>query len=540
MLSSFQYTTATDSSSNVENALGNGLVIMVYFWDSTCADCSTSDDIMDDIEDYYGTSVYIISLNLDNGETTLVNLYDIEELPTVVIYDELAEHLTDEPYAILRGLKTFAYYSSKINEALVYDDNLRASAETFYLNAERYFDLEEYDTSKYYYESAKEIYDDLGDVYNSITCSQRIIKCDKYIEANADLSSADDYYSEGSYVLAKEQYQSALTNFDFLSDDAKVSYCNSQIQKCELYPSLQSDYDDALLLMSANDYASALTLLGYVKTGYSSLEEDEVVSDIDVLINKCNDYILAANYYSEATSALNNQNYELAISKYQYAKDIYEDYSDSEKVSLCDQNIAIAQQFLNLQTPVPTTPPSNSTFNIDRKYLLYGGGGFALLLIFLALFVHARSNGNKTYIPKEKPKKNVSAIKRASEQFTEDEGAPSSIDLGSEGVQQTLEERPPAANEELDSFVSFQEKTINIKNSLLVNFVQWVDEFFDELDPSNKDNYFIYRERFDELYAFYARSFSSDEAYLDQGLMDIAKSRLQQIQSKLNDMMDVI
>jgi len=537
MLSSFNQVTALDSSGIVEDALKKNVVIVVYFWDSECADCPTCENIIDDIDDFYGASIYIISLNLDNGETALVNLYDIETLPTVVIYDELDRYLTDEPYLIIEGLKTFAYYSSKINEALDYDDNLRASADTYFHNAEQYFNINDYENSKYYYEKAKAIYDSLGDVFNSITCSQKIIKCDRYISAHSFLTSADNYYNDENYVLAKEDYQSALTNYEYLTDEAMISYCNDQIQKCDLYPSLSSDYDDALLLMSADDYSSALALLEEVRSGYVFLGEMDLVTQIDTLISKCDDYILAIGYYSEATEALNDQSYSLAISKYQLSKVIYEEYNDTDKIALCDQNIAIAQQFLDYQTPVPTTPSQNDdSFAIKSEYIKYGGAALALILVFLVIFIYSRS-GNKNARFESSSQEHYSALDKASKQFSKQEPA-------FENVKTDIESEPepdmPVEQHIEDSFVTFQEKSINIKNSLLVNFVQWMDEFYDDLAAADSSDYFVYRERFDELYAFFSRSFSSDESYLDMELIDIAKARLQQIQSKLNDMMDVM
>jgi len=536
MLSTFQLAAAVDSSDIVEDALKNDVVVILYFWDSECADCPIATEIIDDIEDSYGASVQVISLNLDYGEGALVDLYDIEILPTIVIYDELDRYLSDEPFIIIEGLKTLIFYSNKVDDALQYDDVMKSSADTFFNNAQQFYNLSEYSKSKYNFEKAMELYDELGDVSNYLTCSQWIIKCDKYVNADSNLAEADDYFADESYILAKESYLDALDDYEYLSDEEMISYCNSQILKCELYPSVQSDYDDVLLLMSAGDYNSALSILNGLRADYQTLDETDMVSEVDNLIDKCNDYILANGFYDEGTTSLNSQNYDMAITKYQSAKEIYESYSDSEKVALCDQNIAIAQQFINSQTPAPTTPPpEDNLFYINKDYLPYAGGAIALILLFSIIGIYSRSR-RKNNRPSPRPKNVSTAIEKASNQFKGVED--SSIDTSVSDIQE--ETTSTTEQQAVDGFIDFQDKAIQSKNSLLVNYLQWADEFYDELDSVDPKEYFIYRERFDELYAFFTRSFSSDETYLDQELIDIAKSRLQHIQSKLNDLMDVM
>lgn len=529
---------ATDSSNLVENALKNDVVVLVYFWDSACVDCDTADDIIDDIDDYYGNAIDIISVNMDNGEAALADIYDITTLPTVVIYDELDRYLSDSPYAILEGLKTFSYYTTKIDEALNYDDTLMASANTFFNNANQYFNLHDYSKAKYYYEKSKEYYDELGDIFNSITCAQYILKCDFYIEASALVLSADTYYEDEKYALAKEDYLSALSNYQNVKDSEMTAYCSSQIEKCDLYPYLESSYDDAVLLMNAGDYVTAQQILTDIRVDYIDLEEDELVDQIDSLISKCDDYIVANQYYEEATASLNSKDYENSILRYQDAKAIYETYSDSDRVLLCDQNIAIAQQFLDFQTPVPTTPSSSDgVFNIKNDYILYGGGALALMLIVALVFLYSGSKKENRSYYSERAHEHPSAISKASRQFSEKDTGETKIEEGAIGTEPVPE---PEQYQESDSFTSYQDKAIDIKNSLLITFVQWLDEFFEEVRGADSKDYFIHRERFDELYSFYARSFSSDETYIDQDLMEIAKARLTQIQSKLNDMMDVM
>ena len=531
LLFSISYVAATDSSNLVEGALKGEGIVIVYFWDSACEDCGTSDEYMDDLDDFYGISIDIIKINLDNGETYLANLYDVEVLPTVVIYDELDRYLSDEPYIIIEGLKVFSYYTSKVDEALEYDDLLKGNADTFLTNANSYFTLEDYSMAKYYYENAKLKYDEIGDIFNSITCSQNIIKCDKYILANDSLLIADDYYDEGSYTLARGAYLSALDEYEILSDDTKVLYCNSQIERCELYPAAKSSFDDANLLISAGDYESALVLLNESRSDYIYLGETEYVEEIDSLKLKCNDLITAKQHYDEATNFLNEGQYEDAILKYQEAKTIYQSYDDSGKISICDQNIAIAQQFLDLQTPPPSSSEEQDSFSLNDKYLLYGGVALIIIILIFIIYIFSRGGGER------KRNENDSAIDNILNQVVSKDKVQDPSNEEIDGIS-AVDQSPPQV--ETDSFMNFQDKAISTKNTLLVIFVQWLDEFLDDLDNYNAQDYFIYRERFDEVFSFFSRSFVGDETYLDQELFSIAKSRLNQIQSKLNDIMDVM
>jgi hypothetical protein len=68
----------------------------------------------------------------------------------------------------------------------------------------------------------------------------------------------------------------------------------------------------------------------------------------------------------------------------------------------------------------------------------------------------------------------------------------------------------------------------------------WSDELLNEVKHAKPLEYFTMRGKFDQLYAFFSRSFSSDEAYLDKALYKQVQSSLHACQSALNDLMELM
>jgi len=105
-------------------------------------------------------------------------------------------------------------------------------------------------------------------------------------------------------------------------------------------------------------------------------------------------------------------------------------------------------------------------------------------------------------------------------------------------IQQELVQEEVVGQQSDDAFLFYRDNLFETKNSLLSIYSQWVDELLHELDTAQSHQYFFYRGRFESLQAFFTRSFSSDEEYLDQMLLSDVRDRLHECQSKLNDLMD--
>jgi len=517
-----------ESNENVDLALDSGKIVVLYFWQSDCPSCDSVDVSMTSIETMYGDSIVLFRLNLDQGETVLETRYSVSVTPTVVIFDSLGRI-----FDTLAGAKTLSYYIDRIDAAFAVEGGFREEANKYYDNALLFFNIEKYSNAKQYFMKARELYSKLGDVTKTILCDQFVQKSDNYVDATSYLEQADDSFLEEDYVLAKSNYNVALSYYLNLNDLDKIDYCNLQIDKCDLYPSLEENMTIAQRYVYEHKYASAKVALIEIRNGYEQLGEEEKVVEIENTIKLCSDYILANQYFSDATTAINNKNYEVAISNFIEAKNIYISYNDEEKIMLCDQNIAIANQLLDLQTS--TTPPPNGLETDYSKYYPYAAFiGFCVLILSGIIIYYTKRKKNKLSVSSFSSK--VPAIDRISKQ----------LDISSD--KNTIEETEILSEEEdkessfipEDPFNSYKSNTIESKNELLSNFLQWAEELVKELDNANSKDYFIYRDKLDQLYSFFTRSFSSDEAYLDKDLLSLVNERIHICQTKLTDLIDII
>ncbi len=524
---SFSFCASLESNENVDLALDSGKIVVLYFWQSDCSSCGSVDVSMTSIETMYGDSIVLFRLNLDQGEIVLETRYSVSVTPTVVIFDSLGRI-----FDTLAGAKTLSYYIDRIDAAFAAEGGFRDEANKYYDNALLFFNIEKYSNAKQYFTKARELYSKIGDVTKTILCDQFIQKSDKYMDAALYLEQADDNFLEEDYLLAKSNYNVALSYYLNLNDLDKMDYCSLQIDKCDLYPSLEENMIIAQRYVYEHKYASAKVALIEIRNGYEQLGETEKVVEIENTIKLCSDYILANQYFSDATVAINNKNYEVAISNFNEAKNIYISYGDEEKIMLCDQNIAIANQLLELQVSI-TPPPAGLGTDYSKYYPYVAFIVFCVLIIGGIIIYYTKRKKNKSGVSSSSK---VPAIDRISKQLdiSFDKNTIEEAEILSEE-----EDKEPSFIPE-DPFNSYKSTTIEAKNELLSNFLQWAEELVKELDNANSKDYFIYRDKLDQLYSFFTRSFSSDEAYLDKDLLSLVNERIHICQTKLTDLIDII
>ena len=533
---------AADSTSEVQDAINAHSVVVLYFWGEDCEPCTYVTPIMDNIATTYSGEVYVFKLNLSEGETALRVAYSVTGTPTVVILDQFG-NIHNQKH---EGQKSASFYIAEVESALRVDDDLRSSALFKYNLAESYFSLGNYQDAKFQYNESLDLYRQLdflstaNDIANQLFCELQIKKCDNYINAEYYLVRADDSFALAEYSKAKANYTLAYNAYDLVNDTDLMDYCSEQIAKCELYPTLDSQYVDALDLLDGHDYVSALALLVSVHSGYADLGESDLASEVQAYIDLSEDYISANQLYAEASNALTEKNYASAISLFTQAREIYSVYSDTNRIDLCNQNISLAQQYAEMdETPVPTTTPPPSQPNSSgtgNPYVIYGALAVVLGFVFILVIYALRPK-----FPSRTPKNEVlytkkqSALDMVSNKLLED--APFAESPKKAHILPPIEPSsttPPAGKSDVRSQV------IDKKNELLYFFLLWSEELLDEFKRAQPMEYFSMRGKFDQLYAFFSRSFSSDEAYLDKSLYKQVQTSLHSCQSALNDLMDLM
>jgi len=497
---------------------------------------------MDTISTMYSGELYVFKLNLSEGETALRVAYSITGTPTVVILDQFGEihHQKHE------GQKSQSFYIAEVESALRVDDDIRASALLKYNLAESYYALGNYQDAKYQYNESLELYQQLdflataNDIANQLFCELQMKKCDNYINAEYYLERADAAFGLGEYSKAKANYSLAYDAYDLVDDTEYMNYCSNQIAKCDLYPTLDTQYGDALDLLDEGDYTSALPILVSIQEGYAELGENDLATEVSAYVALAEDYINANQLYLDGSNALAAKNYESAISLFTQAREVYTVYSDTSRIDLCNQNISLAQQYMDMnETPIPSTtpPPGQQSDSNDNPYVIYGALGVVLGFV-LILIVYAV----KPKIPRRQPKetsvpytKKQSALNVVSHKLLEDvpfDERPKKVQI----LQPHIAAPPMASSQQSDAKTQVIEK----KNELLYYFLMWSDELLNEVKHAKPLEYFTMRGKFDQLYAFFSRSFSSDEAYLDKALYKQVQSSLHACQSALNDLMELM
>lgn len=567
---------AIDSAPDVDEAINTRKVVVLYFLSDGCVPCESVTPIMDELKVTYAGSIHVFKLNTSEGETTLRSRYGIVGTPTVVILDEFGNVYGQ----IHEGAKSRAFYVAAIEGAMQVDDIIRADATFAYNRAEAYYQLQNYTEAKFYYTEAKTLFNELGflatanDIATSVFCELQITKCDNYLNALFYLDRADDAYTEGEYSRARANYALALAIYEVVSDSEMISYCNDQITKSEMYPLLATQYDQALSLFNARNYAGAVDIFYVVREGYVGIGDDTRAEQVAVYITQCEDYLAATSFLSQGMTALDDELYDEAIGLFTQAREIYDTYGDEEKVTQCDSNIAIAEQFKEMQgTPVPTTLPpdqgGDSGSYGGNPYVIYGALAIVLGCFLAIVGYKVRSSLPKKPAPEyrshSEPAQKQTALSQVSRRLLDDVPfgpaeedifttvSPQKTETRTSGESQhvkhasaipqsiTATERViPRESRPLSSDDTLQSQVIEKKNELLYLFVMWTEALYKDLRKAAPSEYFALRGRLDQMYAFYSRSFASDERYLDRDLFSRAHSGLNACQNALNDLMESV
>jgi len=500
-------------SSEIDEALDDGNVTILFFRDESSV-CGIIMSMLSDISSSYDDVDLIEIFISDNAD--LADRFEVGEPPEVLVFDgfgSLHERIT--------GARSRTFYEESVQGALAALENMNASADKFYQNATIFFDSGKYTNALQNFTMAEELYVELDNVERTLLCRMYIQKCNNYITAHDHLSQADELFEDGEYEDAALEYDIASTYFDKVNDEELIAYCSQQIGRCELIPSAEDDFSRVQVLMDSGRYGTARPLLVSLKDTYAAIGDAEKEETVSQLLTTCDLYLEADAYVTSGSSAMSEGNYDIAVEEYTAARDIYTDLGDSDKASMCTQNITLAQQYSNSQTPAPPEK-DEEVLALDYRYIAIGAT--ALLVILLSIVLYRRSS--------KASRDSGSAMARLS------------AGLSSTELEQVTEQEPEPVEENMeqahDTFLLHRDSIFETKNTLLFQFSQWVDELLNEMEGAQPHQYFFFRGRFESLQAFFTRSFSSDEEYIDQRLLSDVRDRLHECQSRLNDLMDLV
>lgn len=218
-------------------------------------------------------------------------------------------------------------------------------ADSYYSEAERYFQEENYKDSRIYAQRAMEIYDELG--YNSgiIKCDQFILKIERR-EYEIKLENAEKYYNEAYWYYTKDDYRNstlylekAKETYTELNNSKGITDCDflfTEIEKKEKKKAADNFYSLAQRGYKLNEYKDALSSLEQALEIYQELNLSEEIFKCNLLKNLTESHIKANEYYSLADEFYKSEKYENATYHAKEARKIYMELEDYNRVVVCD------------------------------------------------------------------------------------------------------------------------------------------------------------------------------------------------------------
>lgn len=501
ILFSFAMPLSADMESSIHNALNdNQTAVVLYFYDDTLTSCAIVDSNLGQAVDSFSSLDYFAIDITSSDSDDIIDEYSVELAPTVIVFDELGEL-----YDFAFGVKSSQYYTDTIFEAMKVDNTYAYNANKFFDNGLTFIELNDYSKAIFYFSQAEALFETLSDVSNRLLCQMNIQRCESYISAYDSFEQAEALFTMLEYADAKDRYEAAKEHFDDANDTELSDYCESQMEKCLVLPSLDTDYQNAVTLFSQNDYSGAKSLFSTVFGGYQLIGDDLMAGEVESHIEKCDDYILAGSLMSEGALSLGKKQYSDAISSYTQAMALYQEHDDAENVALCEQNIGVAQQFIDLEKDVQSDIGDDSDIlPFENKYL-YALIPIAAIIISLIL-ISSRSSSKR-----------------------EDAAPVRAMPLPIYDKMPAGRVRPVPASKD----VEYQSEIIGKKNELLILFSKWMEDFLDMAQHSENSDLSDLQSDFRDLSAVFTNSFSKDEIYLDQALLSNAFINMHKIQQLL-------
>ncbi len=302
------------------------------------------------------------------------------------------------------------------------------TAVSFVAQADKAFASGEYEEALVFYTSALQKYQELDDILNAKLISDKISLTEsKMSEADENklvaieyVLAAEESKLEQDYQLAIKYYELAKDIYEEIEDSAKTSEMEAKIEIIELLISMKEESDaqaeeqakaeeeaqaqaeeeaqaesDAQSQALANkasakecvsiadeayddeDYEKAIFFYNEALDKYTELEDLINIQDIESKIKQTQyilDYIeeqesIADEYISFADELRAEKEYDLAIKYYQFAKDIYNDLDNTNKVNQIQARIDVCNE---LKLEIIYEEETASTLNIMNTQIYNG------------------------------------------------------------------------------------------------------------------------------------------------------------------------
>lgn len=155
-------------------------------------------------------------------------------------------------------------------------------------------------------------------------------------------AAGDEQYQAGEWDQAQDLYEKAHALYEQIGDTLKAEKVHSKITEIEI----KQHFSSAEQFFSDEEYKKALTEYEKAKTISDTLEDNQMSTEIQVMIDRCNSYLAAENNFEEGKKLFNEtedipyyeikiKNYKKAKSSFETAQSEYDKVGDSEKTEEC-------------------------------------------------------------------------------------------------------------------------------------------------------------------------------------------------------------
>ncbi len=286
-----------------------------------------------------------------------VNYYDFKEYEDARFYALMAK----ETYVEI-GISIGAFQCDLVIEnATKYID-----AAAYYKKADEYFRAKKFEDALTYARDAKEIYLELNESGKVEECDVIIDASTQWVEtylrgqANTFYENAQSYYQYRAYEDAVIYAERAKELYSRLEDWGGVSKCDSLIkQAIELFDAetkATSYYHLAMDYNKTDEYENAIIYAEKARSLYLALDKSDMAFLCDEIISRCTKMVemfskeeRAYEKYKEAQGYYNSSDYENAITYAEQAKNIYLTLQNATMVSKCEDLIFSSKQILGLR-----------------------------------------------------------------------------------------------------------------------------------------------------------------------------------------------
>jgi tetratricopeptide (TPR) repeat protein len=205
-------------------------------------------------------------------------------------------------------------------------------AEGLASEADALFSQRQYLQAKSKFEEALRIYAEAHDSKKVSEMQSMIDKCSKGMNAKAAYEKGMEYFNQKKYTEALAEFQRGDSLYRELGDTDGSSGTQFMMDMCNKILEADAAYEKGMEYFNQKKYNDALAEFQRSDSLYRELGDTDGSSGTQSMIDGCNKVLEAEAAYEKGMEYFNQGKYELAISKFDEASSLYEEFAADPKI----------------------------------------------------------------------------------------------------------------------------------------------------------------------------------------------------------------